>query len=117
MPPSKDFEKAVEGKGFLEVLFHLKDAPRSFTELVEKLPYSRATVSSRLQEALKLKLVEPTWVLKGRMKVRWQYKLSAEGKRLLSNLEGEEFLKAQETIRRVRERAMEVALEKKATSS
>lgn len=117
MALSNDFEKAIEGKGFLEILFHLKDAPKSFTELVEKLPYSRATISSRLQEALKLKLVEPSWVIKGRMKVRWQYQLSAEGERLLDNLEGDEFLKAQETIRRIREKAMETVLERKVTPS
>ena len=117
MVPQAKLEKTTEGKGFLEILFHLKEAPMSFTELTKKLTYSRATISARLQEALKLKLVEPKWILKGRMRVRWQYSLSEEGAKMLNNLDGKGYLKATETIRQVQNRAMEVAMDRRITSS
>lgn len=111
------FEKSIDSKGFLEILFHLKDAPHSFTELTEKLPYSRATISTRLNEALKLKLIEPKWAVKGRMRVRWKYQLSEAGERLLETLGEVDFLEAQKTIRLTKEKAIEAVEKRKLTSS
>ncbi len=117
MTRTRTFEKSIGSKGFLDILYLLKETPQSFTELTIKLRYSRATISTRLSEALKLKLIEPKWIVKGRMRVRWKYQLSEDGEKLLETLGDEDFLKAQQTIRRVKEKAIKAVEKGKVISS